>query len=312
MEAFILEEGERVTRTEDAAAIRAAFAARVPVWVDLGSRDEATDAFLSETLALHALTIEDIWCDRPNPKADEYPEYLYVCVHSLSREGDAISPKELDLIIGKTFVVSHDDGGATTQALREELLRSPRILARGAPWVAHALLDRLIDAYFPVIDSFDDEIESVEGDVLAHAGTPKGEAVLERILRLKRSLQALRRTAVHQREVLLRLARGEFAVFPSEVLPYLRDILDHFVRVGATASQRALRVTGLGTLYVADVDLMPLWLQPRFLGFLDAAARPRVVVGARVDLAAAARDLRFWPDLSKRLLLVRIGLAVGT
>jgi DNA-binding NtrC family response regulator len=82
--------------------------------------------------------------------------------------------------------------------------------------------------------------------------------------------------------------------------------------VGAAASQRATRVTGLGTLYVADVDAMPLWLQPRFLGFLDAGRRPRVVVGARVDLAAAARDRRFWPDLSKRLLLVRIGLAAGT
>jgi Mg2+ and Co2+ transporter CorA len=108
---FILE-GGALKRTEDADTIRAAFAARAPIWVDL--------------------------------------------------------------VIGETFVVSHDDGGATTQALRQELLRSPRILARGAPWVAHALLDRLIDAYFPVIDSFDDEIESVEGDVLAHAGLPKG------------------------------------------------------------------------------------------------------------------------------------------
>jgi Mg2+ and Co2+ transporter CorA len=70
VEAFILE-AEALKRTEDADAIRAAFAARAPIWVDLGSRDEATDALLSETLALHALTIADIWCDRPNPKIDE-------------------------------------------------------------------------------------------------------------------------------------------------------------------------------------------------------------------------------------------------
>jgi DNA-binding NtrC family response regulator len=79
--------------------------------------------------------------------------------------------------------------------------------------------------------------------------------------------------------------------------------------LGGTASQRATRVTGLGTLCVANVDAMPLWLQPRFLGFLDAGARPRIVVSARVDLATAARDGRFWPDLSERLLLVRITLA---
>jgi magnesium transporter len=250
MEAFILE-GEAVKRTKDADAIQAAFAARTPIWVDLGSRDDATDAFLSETVALHALTIEDIWCDRPDPKVDEFPEYLYVCVHSLAREGDAISPKELDLVIGKTFVVSHDDGVATTLTLRQELLRSPRILERGAPWVAHALLDRLVDAYFPVIDGLDDEIESVEGDVLAYAGTPRGEGVLQHILRLKRSLQALRRTAIHQREVLLRLARGEFAVFPIEVLPYLRDVLDHFVRVADLAESYRDLVTSALDAYLS-------------------------------------------------------------
>jgi len=78
--------------------------------------------------------------------------------------------------------------------------------------------------------------------------------------------------------------------------------------LGQAVSQRAARVTGLGTLYVANVDVMPRWLQPRFLGFLDAGWRPRVVVGARVDLGAASRDGHFWPDLSERLLLVRIAL----
>jgi DNA-binding NtrC family response regulator len=79
--------------------------------------------------------------------------------------------------------------------------------------------------------------------------------------------------------------------------------------LGGTASQRATRVTGLGTLCVSNVDAMPRWLQPRFLGFLDGGGRPRIVVSARVDLAAAAREGRFWPDLSERLFLVRIAIA---
>ena len=77
---------------------------------------------------------------------------------------------------------------------------------------------------------------------------------------------------------------------------------------GAPASQRAPRVAGLGTLYVANVDAMPLWIQPRFLGFLDDAQRPRVVVAARLDLGAAARAGRFRRDLCERLLLVRLTL----
>ena len=81
---------------------------------------------------------------------------------------------------------------------------------------------------------------------------------------------------------------------------------------GGAVSQRAARVARLGTLFVANVDAMPLWLQPRFLGFLDAGRRPRVVVSARIDLAAAARGGRFWPALSERLLLVRIALGGRT
>ncbi len=89
---------------------------------------------------------------------------------------------------------------------------------------------------------------------------------------------------------------------------------DHEIErlLGGPVSQRAPRATGLGTLFVANVDAMPLWLQPRFLGFLDGEGRPRVVVAARTDLAAPAREGRFRPDLSERLLLVRIALAAGT
>ena len=102
------------------------------------------------------------------------------------------------------------------------------------------MLDRLVDAYLPIIDAFDDDIETLEDDVLAKAGTPDGTKVLSRILALKRSLQSLRRISVHQRELLLRLARGELDVFPPDVLPYLRDVHDHFVRVGDLAEQLPL------------------------------------------------------------------------
>lgn len=200
------------------------------MWIDLGARSADTDRLL-EVLRLHTLTVEDIWFDRSGPKIDEFPEYLYVCTHTLRRRGTQLVPIEVDLIIGKHFVLTYDKARVVTDALREELARCPRILAGGPPWVAHAVLDALVDAYMPLIDDFDDEIARVEDEVLAKAGKPEGTRILQQVLALRRSLQALRRVAIHQREVLMRLARGEFAVFPREVLPYLRDVYDHFVRV---------------------------------------------------------------------------------
>ena len=250
MRAFILD-GDTARETTEIAAVRAAVAEKKTLWIDLEAQTPEVNALLEGPLALHPLTIEDIWSDRPSPKADEFPSYLYVCAHTMKREKDELLTCELDLVVGGHFVVTHDATHVVSNALRDELTRSPRLLARGAPWIAHAVLDHLVDGYLPVIDRFDDDVETLEDDVLAKAGTPEGGAVLGRILGLKRSLQSLRRVSIHQRELLLRLARGEFACFPPDVLPYLRDVHDHFVRVGDLADSYRDLVTSALDAYLS-------------------------------------------------------------
>ena len=245
MRAYILEDGavRETTKHDD---VRAAFAAKQPMWVDLESQTADNDALLGATFGIHPLIVEDIWTDRSNPKLEGFQAYLYVCAHSVRRDGHDLVPCELDLVVGAFWVITHDQHGIATPALKDEIVRSPRLLSRGPAWVAHAVLDGLVDGYLPIIDAFDDDIGALEDDVLAKAGTPDGRPLLERILGLKRALQGLRRVTVHQRELLLRLARGEFEVFPPEVLPYLRDVHDHFVRVGDLAdSYRDLTTSAL-------------------------------------------------------------------
>ncbi len=250
MRAYVLT-GETIQTTRDLGEVRAAATAKKHIWVDLEKHEPELDALLTESFGLHPLTVEDIWLDRSGPKADAFPTYLYACAHAVRRDKDELALRELDLIVGETFIITHDQTGSTTALIHDELERSPRLLIRGPAWIAHAILDRLVDAYLPIIDAFDDEVETLESDVLAKAGTPEGTPVLERILSLKRSLQALRRVAVHQRELLLRLARGEFEVFPKESLPYFRDVHDHFVRVGDLADSYRDLVTSTLDAYLS-------------------------------------------------------------
>jgi magnesium transporter len=250
VQAWILENGA-AKQTSDVPEIRAALLAGKTTWVDLGEQSPEADALLADGLKLHALTIEDIWSDRAGPKIDPFPDYLYVCAHALARRDAELVTCELDLVVGKTFVVTRDDKRATSHVLGEELARSPRLLVRGPAWIAHAALDHLVDAFLPVIDGFDDDVEVLENDVLAKAGTPEGQPVLERILAMKRSLQTLRRIAMHQREVMMRLSRGEFEVFGADVLPYLRDVHDHIVRVGDLADSYRDLVTSALDAYLS-------------------------------------------------------------
>jgi magnesium transporter len=263
VEACILENNAPY-RTRDMAKIRAAITAGTTTWIDLDKHEPAIDAFLTEALGIHALTLEDIWSDRPAPKVDEFPGYIYVCAQTMRASppdppdpsgppggSRALAHFELDLVVGRTFVITRDEGRATVLAVHEELARTPKSLVRGPAWIAHSVLDHAVDGYLPVIDAFDDEVESLQDDVLAKAGTREGNAVLARILETKRSLQALRRISIHQRDVLLRLARGEFAILPAEIVPYMRDVHDHFVRVSDLAESYRDLVTSALEAYLS-------------------------------------------------------------
>jgi magnesium transporter len=214
----------------DGVEILAAMKAGEHVWVELERQTAEADALLAG-LELHPLTIEDIWGMGSRPKIDDFPGYLYVVVHGIgSARRNKLELVEVDVVLGPNWLVTHDRDGLVADDIGTELDHSARPLSKGAAWVAHAVLDRVVDRYLPVIDQLDSEIDDLENDVLERAGTARGKRVLARILEFKRTLQELRRMSTHQREILARLGRGEYDEIPSDAVPFFRDVYDHFVR----------------------------------------------------------------------------------
>lgn len=232
MQARILLDNDTIHATTNITEIREAVESGKKIWIELERHSHDAEVLLTETLKLHPLTIEDVWNSGSQPKIDDYPNYLYVVVHGI---GSALRNKlalvEVDVVIGPTWLVTHDREGMVADDIGTELDHSPRMLGKGVSWLAHAVLDRVVDRYLPVIDQLDDEIDQLELDVLEKAGTPRGKRVLARILAFKRMLQMLRRMSIHQREILLKLSRGEYEEIPPEALPFYRDVYDHFLRV---------------------------------------------------------------------------------
>jgi magnesium transporter len=235
MQARILD-GDKLETTTDLADIRAALEAGRRIWIDLERKTHDADVLLGEVLKLHPLTIEDIWAERSRPKIDDFDAYLYVIVHGIgAAKHDMLKTVEIDLVLGPNWLVTHDPAGLVSDDVGTELDHSARVMAKGVAWLAHAILDRAVDQYLPVIDQLDTEIEQLENDVLALAGTRRGRHVLLRILSFKRRLQELRRMSIHQREILLRLSRGEIDELPADALPFYRDVYDHFLRINDIA-----------------------------------------------------------------------------
>ena len=229
-------EGDKLVTTTKLGEIKAALAAKKHIWIDLERQSPEADELLKDTLKIHPLTIEDIWGPRSHPKIDDFDGYLYIIIHGIgARTKDKLDLVEVDVVIGDTWLLTHDREGLVTDDIGTELDHSPRLLQKGVPWLAHAVLDRAVDRYLPVIDQLDTEIEQLENDVLEKAGTPQGKKILGQILGFKRTLQELRRTSIHQREILLRLSRGDFGEIPAEAIPFYRDVYDHFLRINDIA-----------------------------------------------------------------------------
>jgi magnesium transporter len=250
MKALILE-GEKVRSTDDYAVVKAAHAEGRTFWIELDERCQEGTAFMADTLKMHSLAIEDVWNDVGLPKVEDFDDYIQIVIHGI-REDDRkgkevpIALAELDLVIGKTWVLSHahDERACAITPVQAEIERNARLLKKGPAWVAHAIMDRMVDEYMPLIDRFDDQIENIETQILE--GTTRSDrVVIPRIIRIKRSLQLLRRTTIYQREILLRLARAEFDEIPEELVPFYRDVYDHFARVTELVDSYRELVTSL-------------------------------------------------------------------
>ena len=222
-------DGTRVSEV-DLPRARAAIGHDPLVWIDAGARSAEIDALLA-ALELHPLTIEDIYETKVTPKIEDFGRYLYIRAHSVSvPEAGAVHLKreELDIVVGPGWVFTHHDAGSEplVREVREDLLRSGRPV--DAARVAHLLLEALVHEALPVIDAVDEAMAKLEKQSLSRV--PK-RTVVPQVLALRSALHRFRRTAVHQREVLLRLSRGEFAAIPKDQLPFFRDVYDHAVRI---------------------------------------------------------------------------------
>jgi magnesium transporter len=202
------------------------------LWIDFEASSEAEASILSDVFHFHHLTIEDCFNTHVDPaKIDDYAEYVFIITQAISYEAasERLETTELDLFLGRNYVVSfHSQPLPFVEELRHRCEQNGPELARGADFLAHALIDQMVDDYQPVVEALDDTLEGVEEQVLA---APRS-SFIEEILLLKRNVQRLRRTLIPQRDVVNRLARGEFPrVVREESSVYFRDVYDHVVRV---------------------------------------------------------------------------------
>lgn len=212
--------------------IRAAFESKQGLlWVDIAETTAEDAQFLEHTFNFHHLAIEDCISPRVHPpKVDDFGGYLFIIVHGINYtvESDIVATTELALYLGSHFVVSnHNVPLYSIEYIRHLIEDDGRLMKRGADFLAHALIDTLVDNVMPTIDKMSEVAEEIEEEVIRQPH----QSSLEAILKLKRSTLRIHRVMAPQRETLNRMSRGEFPIISDESRIFYRDIYDHIVRI---------------------------------------------------------------------------------
>lgn len=202
------------------------------LWVDFEGTLPQDDEFLMKNIfQFHPLAIDDALKESHVPKVDDWGEYLYIVIHSVAftnPDEPQLETQELDIFLGKNFMVTHHDETITAlERVWVSIHRDERHLRSGADHLLYRLLDEVVAGYMPVVEALDDAIDQVEKEIFDGFGSK----TLARIFALKRVVITLRRIISPEREVLNKLARDEFAVVDSLDRVYFRDVYDHLVRL---------------------------------------------------------------------------------
>ncbi|MBI4218838.1 MAG: magnesium/cobalt transporter CorA, partial [Chloroflexi bacterium] len=178
------------------------------------------------------LAVED--CTSPlvhPPKVDDYGDYIFIVVQGLRWVGapDVVEATELALFLGPNFVVSnHNVPLPSVERVAMRVASSGRHLRRGPDFLAHALIDALVDDVLPIVDRLGDVGEMLEGEVLKSPD----QTTLEAIQDLKRSTLRIHRVITPQREMLSRFTHREFSIIREETELFYRDVYGHMVHIG--------------------------------------------------------------------------------
>lgn len=225
------------------------------LWVSFeGEPPDVCEPILRETFSFHPLAVDDALEEAHIPKVDDWGQYLYLVLHAAiidPHDDEQVSTLELDVFLGKNYLVTHQTQPiAAVDRTWMACQRDERHLQKGAERLLYKLTDELVTDYMPVVEDIDDAIDQIEDQVFDNP-LP---SMLEKIFTLKRDLLRLRRIIAPQREVLNKLARGDYAVVDAGERIFFRDVYDHLVRLyDITESLRDLMGGALDT-YLSVVN----------------------------------------------------------
>ena len=261
------------------------------VWVGLHDPSPELLRQIQMEFELHDLAVEDAQLAHQRPKLEQYGDSIFVVLRPaiLAPDQQRIELGETHLFVGPRYVVSIRHGDTPGYAaVRTRCESTPALLAKGPGFVLYAVMDFIVDHYFPVLDTLGDQLESLEDEIFSETFDRK---TVQRIYDLKRNLVEVKRAVSPLVDVCNRLVRFDMPLIPEDTRPYFRDVYDHAIRINEHVDTLRELLTGaleahLSLTAVAQNDAMK-----KLAGWAAIIGVPTMVAGVY------GMNFKFMPEL---------------
>lgn len=223
-------------------------------WVDLYNPTDEELKLLTDVFRFHPLSIEDCLSFVPNPKIDDYIDYLYIVIHGIDAEAlkkDELKTHDLDIFLGKNYLVTFRKGSfRSIESVMERCRKNPALMGKEPEWLMHKVIDTLVDNYLPLMDSVSEKIDEIEKESFERAGpeTPR------KVLALKKDILYLGRIIHPQREILRQLSGSEYPIICFECSLHFKDVYDHLFMLSELIESHRDSLNSVMEVYLSSVS----------------------------------------------------------
>lgn len=202
------------------------------VWIALKdpSVEELND--LQHRFNLHELAVEDAHHGHQRPKLEEYGDSVFLVLHVIDMKEGRLTCGEVAIFVAEDYVVSvRNNTERGFSSVRARCEGQPELLKLGSAFVCYALMDAVVDRYFPVVDALENELEEIESQIFTQGAE---RANIQRLYDLKRKVVSVKHAVTPLMEATLRLFGGRVPRIFGNTQEYFRDVHDHLVRINTS------------------------------------------------------------------------------
>lgn len=224
------------------------------VWMDLFDPSREDLEAIAGPLGIHALSVEDCLDEDQIPKIEDFPGHSFVLFNRYRYANQELEVKEVDFLLGKTFLVTVSGHGGGARGAFEQFEKRVSlelaIVDKGPDFLLHTVLDTIVDDKLTAIETLEEDIEKAEENMLRDPEAFK----LEDLVHLRHVLLTLRKSLFHEREILLKICRRDSPFVSEAAIYHFRDIYDHLTRYFEIAEMNRDILTTLTETYLSLVN----------------------------------------------------------